>query len=346
MTRPASLMSAAAFTLLTLAPILRAGPSVPDYDFTWCTIGDPGNAPYSQDRGPQLPPLLYGGVDYTYRISKYETTASQWLEFANAFAKFNDPYLAGQEADTTIQVVYGPGGSTARFTLLPGVPNAGQLWLSQVNWFNAARYCNWLTNGKQDTLAALDYGAYDLRNIHTRAEEIASPPVPRLPGATFFIPDQDEWVKAVHFDPNRYGPNQPGYWQYCYSSDTAPIPGPPGVGQTNTGYNADDLSAYYVGAYPNAQTPWGLLDASGGAAEWLEDRWSTTGTDAQWEGSAGLGQSVFAPASVDRIDVHGAEGTWFPASWVGLRIASVVPSPCWWPIVAVGLSWRPLRRTA
>ena len=50
--------------------------------FDWAIIGNPGNA--DDDTG-------YGGVDYTYRIAKYEVTTGQYTEFLNAVAA-SDPY--------------------------------------------------------------------------------------------------------------------------------------------------------------------------------------------------------------------------------------------------------------
>ena len=45
--------------------------------FDWATVGDPNNADDTHGAG-------YGGVDYTYRISKHEVTNAQYVEFLNA----------------------------------------------------------------------------------------------------------------------------------------------------------------------------------------------------------------------------------------------------------------------
>lgn len=212
------------------ASACRGGVMPPDYGFQWAVIDHPGNAPFVQDRGPDLPPLLYGGVDSTYRISKTEGAAREWLEFANAFVSQGDPFEIGQQVDsTTLQTVYGPGAVPVRFLLIPGQATE-RIAVSEVSWFNAARYCNWLHNNKDVSVAALEYGAYDLRGFTGGVDEVLAGPQPRLPGAKFFLPTRNEWVKAVHFDPDRYGENQPGYWQQPYSSDTAPAVGPSPIG--------------------------------------------------------------------------------------------------------------------
>ena len=41
--------------------------------FDWVTVGDPG----------------FGGVDYSYRISKHEVTNTQYTEFLNAVQPFS-----------------------------------------------------------------------------------------------------------------------------------------------------------------------------------------------------------------------------------------------------------------
>ncbi|MFM9956451.1 MAG: SUMF1/EgtB/PvdO family nonheme iron enzyme [Phycisphaerales bacterium] len=318
-----------------IGPHAAAGPIPPDYGFQWATITHPGNAPYVQDRGPELPPLLYGGVNSTFRISKTEVAAREWLEFANAFVSQGDPFEIGQQVDsTTLQTVYGPGAVPVRFLLIPGQATE-RIAVSEVSWFNAARYCNWLHNNKERTVAALEYGAYDLRGFNDGIAEDHAGPQPRLAGAKFFLPNKDEWVKAVHFDPNRNGSDQPGYWQYPYSSDTAPVVGAPGVGQTNTGldFSAGQL-AFRVGAYPDAVTPWGLLDASGGVSEWLEGR-RPFDSKASWDGSSW--SASFGPASTDRIELGGGQSI-SGSSFLGFRIASIVPAPAAMVLCILGFS--------
>lgn len=307
----------------------HAGEMPPDYGFQWAVIDHPGNAPYVQDRGPDLPPLLYGGVNYSYRISKTEMRASDWLEFANAFVGLGDPFDIGHQVDSwTLQTAYGPGGIPAYFTLRNGqAPD--RIQLMNVSWFNAARYCNWLHNNKEVSIKALQYGAYDLRAFTDGISEVLAGPQPRLPGAEFFLPTRDEWVKAVHFDPNRYGLEQGGYWTYPYSSDAPPVVGPIGVGQTNTGLDwtlpgVGELD-FRVGAYPDAVTPWGLLDASGGVSEWLQDVSSLR--YARWDGSSWIGRAPDGAPQSDRIDVGGALDV-SGSSFLGFRIASAVPGPC------------------
>lgn len=325
------------FLLLTLAsaatPVLALA-QVPDYDFPWATIGSPGNAPYvgPTGDGSSFPPV--GDVNYVYRIAKMEVTTAQWLEFANATAAMNEPYRIGQ----------GPVGAyhiagtlpNGHFTFaLSNVPNAGLAPVQGITWRNAARYCNWLHNNKGNTLAALETGAYDTSTFGQALDSNGIPyftdALTHLPGAKFWIPTVNEWIKAAHYDPNRYGPGQGGYWNYSTSSDTPPIIGPQSAGgQTNAGYtNYADIPTFLLGAHPNTTSPWGLLDVSGGSQEWQEDVSSESRRSRSHDGSYAPTQfdPDANPLHLDLIYGSGSFTANAELSNIGLRVASAVPEP-------------------
>ena len=54
------------------------------FEMEMVTVGDPGNVDGTHGDG-------YGGVDYIYRIGKYEVTNTQYCEFLNAVAR-SDPH--------------------------------------------------------------------------------------------------------------------------------------------------------------------------------------------------------------------------------------------------------------
>ncbi len=192
----------------------------------------------------------------------------------------------------------------------------------------AALYCNWLTNGKQSTTASLIPGAYDSTTWGETTDEFGSllytDAEHRLTTATYFIPTFDEWLKAAHFDPNRFGPDEAGWWRFSNSSDTLPVSGPPGVGETSAGWrgtNGAELDLP-VGSYPDTQSPWGLLDTSGGVAEWHEDHYIP---NYRYYG----GSSTFfrdPNQIIEDITNFGATLR-IGGGEVGLRIGSTVPSP-------------------
>lgn len=289
----------------------------PDYDFDFVTIGAVNNPAYTQGPfGPNGYGRDRGSVGYLYRMSRLEVTTAQWMEFANVAASFGDDSIgdeinfAGYERDV---------GSSAHYSLRP-FAGAERFPAFGIPWNNAAKFCNWLQNGKAATQAALLSGAYDLTGDTL--------PLGRSPGAQYWIPSIDEWIKSVHYDPNRHGPGQGGYWQFPISSDVRPITGPPSAGgQTNAGSDGlTDGSPLLLGSYPNTTTPWGLLDASGGAAEWLEDAFDPSINAWRYDGRAAL-NSTESGETLDALWGGGAATSYGRSGAIGLRIASTVPAP-------------------
>ncbi|MCC5786485.1 MAG: SUMF1/EgtB/PvdO family nonheme iron enzyme [Phycisphaerales bacterium] len=296
----------------------------PDYDFPWATISDPGNAAF---QGSALPFASgRGSVGYTYRISTLQVTTGQWMEFVNTFSMqpggeaFSNPTQWGAYSDPRYN---GPG---VRWIYGIG-PDVDLLPVAGISWREGAMYCNWLHNNKAPEQWALETGAYDTSTFSTNQHSYNfTDQLTRSPDARFWIPSLDEWLKAAHYDPNRFGPGDSGWWQYPNSSDAPLQPGPPGEGQTTAGWVDPDpnrnLGEWYIplGAYPDEASPWGLLDISGGATEWTEEH-----IDLRWRVVNGS-SAGFAHAPLDWIEHIGAQ---LPDSrnYNGLRIASVVPAP-------------------
>lgn len=317
--------------VMALAPAALAQTPPPDYGFDWSTIGDVGNAPY-MGLDPQGQPLNRGSVPYVYRMAKMEITTAQWMEYVNTFSTqsdaltfFADPSYWGATPDFNYS---GPG----RRWRLRSVPNAGLYPVSGITWREAAEYCNWLHNAKQSTLASIASGAYDTSTFINLPGNTYGDQAARSPGARFFIPTLDEWLKAMHYDPSRNGPGQAGWWLYSNASDVGPIPGPPGVGTTSAAYIPDPVFDPFgawnipLGSYPTTLSPWGMLDASGGASEWLENwyDWATPpNRDRLFDGAHAGGGPDFLV--VDEAGQIGATPPIF-GDFNGLRIASI-PSP-------------------
>ena len=124
-------------------------------------------------------------------------------------------------------------------------------------------------------------------------------------------------------------------------SDTPPVGGLPGVGQTNAGFELPQFGHWNIplGAYPSTVSPWGLLDASGGTAEFLEHAFmpgllTDRATKGSWAGS-----------DIETFDHANAVSSNRPGSphvGDGLRIASAVPSPHF--ALPLGLMWFARRR--
>ena len=327
---------AARLCLALFASSTAAQPAPPDYGFNFITIGDVGNAAYD---GPDVRGFVTGrgSVDYEYRIARTEVTKAQFIEFLNGVLDAGIPLNLGASP------LYMGGTyrfSTGRWEVLPGgemLPVAG------VAWRDAAVFMNWLHNGKVNTIEALSSGAYD---VSTWGD---SPPysdqTTHSPGAKYWIPSLDEWMKAAHYDPDKNGSGEGGWWLFNNSSDTQPVPGLPGVGETSAGLQIADIDAFGIPleSYPETQTPWGLLDTSGGGSEWTETWALINGPDDRenrlWQGNS-AGTTSWDPfdpitRSADEIFRVGGDRPNFPFGETTFRVASSVPSP---GVGAVGMT--------
>ncbi len=333
---------AAAASLFSVLPAHADIDPVSGIDFV--RIGAVGNAPYV-DPTPNSFINGRGGVNYEYHIGRFEVTTSQWVEFFNAAydrpANDRIPHLVVPDhwgaAPTTPNTLGGRRWS---------VPTGNEMIpVGDISWRMAAIYCNWLHNGKSAARESFLAGAYDVSTFGFESG------VPNLrftdqrehsPGARYWIPTWDEWLKAAHYDPNKLNADGStgGWWAYANGRDRPPVYGPPGalvngqLAEANAGWDQDDFPgqspfAVPLGSYANvAQSPWGLLDTAGGTAEWTESIFQFPGDSRYriFDGSFWIedsGQSVFG----DWISSPRSEFPHVPTLEFGLRLASSVPSP-------------------
>ena len=252
------------------------------------TIGALGNAPWLGDGTAGDRAVGRGRVDYQYNIGRLEVTTAQWVEFFNAAydrpANDRIPHLA-------VPDFWGAVGATPN---MPGgrrwsVPTGNEnRFVGNISWRMAAIYCNWLCNGKSTARSAFLNGAYDVSTFGWTGDlgDIFTDQFAHNPGATYWIPTWDEWLKAAHYDPAKQNSDgsMGGYWAYSNSSNTAATSGPPGLGQANYGWESNNFPGHdplgvLLGAYPQTQSPWGLFDTAGGTTEWTESVLETIPSD-------------------------------------------------------------------
>ena len=301
-----------AFALL--APVAAAQPA--DDGFDWVTIGDPGNEAY------QGPPDRFGfvsgrgSVTYEYRMMRTQIATGQWLEFVNTFGIQVSGLVPNHWGATqTAPGVWSLRTDVATPEILP---------VAGISWETAAVYCNWLHNGKQADVNTLWDGVYDTSTFGFVNGEFTDQIEPS-PGARYWIPNLDEWIKAAHYDPDHDGPGQGGWWLYPNSSDTQLVPGLPGVGETMAFIDlpGDQEWDIPLGAYPDVQSPWGLLDLSGGAEEWVSTGAYNLRRNLLWSGAhAGSTWTIDDP---DRVDDFGSAWPFNPGGSRSFRLASPVP---------------------
>ncbi|MBX3353027.1 MAG: SUMF1/EgtB/PvdO family nonheme iron enzyme [Phycisphaeraceae bacterium] len=323
----------------TQQDVAAVNATIERFGFDFVTVGAPGNRSWieSERQFPNgwTPSHIddRGRVDYSYRIMRTEVVTRQYADFVLAFRPF---WLSLADRPGAIET----GSPTdSRFTSR-GISVFGGFeirpgWIdstAQISWRNAARYANWLHNGAPTDAASLTWdtfhtGAYTFTD-ESFTSSTRGTPITRNEDARFWLPSLDELLKAAYYDPNRYGEGEEGYWLYPHSSNDTPVRGAPGEGDYGPVPGEDLWESMLPGRYPNAASPWGVLDVLGTESEWVETPYAIRQ----------LSDGTFILGTPERIRVGGSNlfensqlDRWSSSSeWSvsnGFRLATIVPAP-------------------
>jgi hypothetical protein len=198
------------------------------------TIGNAGNTGEQSRLVGYGDTTYYGGVDYEYRIGKYEVTNAQWNAFtAAADAPTGNPSYAYDDS------AYWTGA---------------QQPTNNVSWYEGLQFCNYLTSGDKSK------GVYQFSGNNANPGSflgINRTAAQATYGTTYFLPTEDEWYKAAYFKPNGSG-----YSTYANGINTAPVAG------VETNYDSAIGQPWNVGTGMQEQN--GTFDMMGNVWEWNE----------------------------------------------------------------------------
>lgn len=296
-------------TTSTLADSFGTGTDIFTMDFV--VVGDPGNA-------PEVPPsastgLLVGGVNYEYRIGKYEVSREQVIK-ANSVGGLGLQLFDWGKPEASIL----------------NLPATG------LSWNETARFVNWL-NTSSGFAAAYKFASQpgepgynpNANLLPWQSGDLGfNPSNPyRNREAHYFLPSVDEWYKAGYYDGSAKR-----YNDYPTGSDTAPRAVAGGTEPDTAVYSGTHTSIFLPGPAEvhnaGGLSPYGTMAQGGNVFDWTEtsiDMVNDSGADWRWLGGGfyqdngyllgGIGGFAQGPDS--RIDT----------SIFGFRIAAVVPEP-------------------
>ena len=316
MTRPATPSVCCTVVVMVLAGSQALAQQLPpDYGFNWATIGDPGNrATLDEELGFATPNQHLGSVNYEYRMATTEVTVGQYFEFAQLYHPIytrNTGNDLGHSPFTGGDIRLAFGEIMIRDGVSPNKP-------IDMGWEYAARYVNWLNNGKVNEEWAFETGVYDTSTFTQNPDGTFNHQAARNPDAQFWLTTRDEWTKAAYWDPDLNN-GEGGYHLFPNGSSEQSIPGEGRNAGTTSDYPLD------VGSFPDVTSPWGILDMEGGVSEWSESVFQMEQNRRYLMGSSSFDVAHGELIARDMLGRMSA-GSVF-SSGGGIRLVSVVPSP-------------------
>ena len=296
------------------------------------TVGDAGNA--SDVTG-------FGSVPYEFLIGKYEVTINQYSVFLNAVAAVDpESYVASlwnpaMETDLNVAGISRSGSGIVADPFNYQVIGSGNKPIAYVNWFDAARFVNWVNNGAT-VGASTEDGAYTLNGA-------TSGLVLKNANATWYLPSSDEWYKAAYYSPALNGGTGGYYLNPAMSDDTMGNTIGSEANQANlvadgkysvTQLPTRDPNQNYlvdVGSYTGSASYYGTFDQGGSLYEWndavLQDSLSNV-----VRGALGGAWDNYSPSASAE---QGGEQPFKDYPFIGFRVAAV-PEPSTYALLILG----------
>jgi formylglycine-generating enzyme len=262
--------------IATLKAQLAAATAVSPTPASFVEMVTVGNAGNGTDAGNASEPGVYGSVPYEFKIGKFEVTLAQYTAFLNAVAATDayGLYHPSMETNDNIKGILRSGSSGSFAYTVIGTETRP---VTYVSWFDSARFCNWLHNGRpvgQQTASTTERGSYILDGAVSGVGFL------RQWGAKYWIPSEDEWYKAAYNQSSGQGGEIDNYWLYPTRSSAEPgnaIGTLPNHGNflatvySVTQNGSLDSNQNYLtagGSYPGSASFYGTFDQGGNVWEW------------------------------------------------------------------------------
>jgi formylglycine-generating enzyme required for sulfatase activity len=280
------------------------------FNIEFVPIGDPNNPDDTTGF-----PNPAGKVEYAYRIGKYEISRDV-VSLAN-----NEGGLS-ITLDSMSTITGGPRDE---------MPATG------ITWFEAATFVNWLNTSTGHTPA---YNFNGITFAIWEPGDVGYNPANRFRNSEsfYFLPSVDEWYKAAYYDPINGV-----YYDYPTGSDTAPTAVASGTSADKAVYKQVIAQGPADITLAGALSPYGTMAQGGNAVEWQETEIDlvndSISSDRGLRGGDWSFFSNFVTASSHLFADPAAE-----SSFIGFRVASVVPEPgtmllSAWAVAGI-LAWR------
>lgn len=203
-----------------------------------------------------------------FNISNYEVTNEQYAAFLNAIANI-DSFKLYNPLMSSIGIKKDSNSSSLIYSVDSGM---GNYPITFVSWYDAARFANWLANGKPT-------GAQDSTTTENGVYDLASPTMVRnainpntgLP-PTHWLLNESEWYTSAYLKSDFSD-----IWKYPTQSDKAPDAS--GSDPTNFANFGNTFGGPTpVGFFDQSPGPFGTFDQGGNVREWTETLDTSTGT--------------------------------------------------------------------
>ncbi len=259
----------------------------------------------------------YGGVAYEYRIGKYEISQDMITKATNL-----------------------------GMTHVTAGPWTGSQPATNISWYEAAAFVNWLNTSK-GYHAAYDltwdgsswsmalWGASDQASTGVRT---GTNPY-RHKDAYYFLPSEDEWYKAAYHQNDGVTAN---YWDYATASNTAPTAVASGTASGSAVYN-------HVATQPagvdnsGGLSAYGTMGQNGNVWEWSESAYDGS-NNVTTEGRAMRGGGWLSSELGLRSSLRFNYAPTYEDGGIGFRVASVPEPSAALLVLMAGGAWLLRRR--